>query len=75
MSTPSFSSLIANDQLLRSMPNVALALFLLYERTQSNWNAYIDILPSQFNTPLYFTAEQLNKLKRSNSLCKIFVLK
>jgi len=71
MSSPSFGSLITNDQLLRSMPNVSLALFLLHERSlDSKWKPYLDILPNQFNTPLYFDAEQLNRLKSSASFSK-----
>ncbi len=67
----SLGSLITNDQLLCSMPNVTLALFLLHERSQSKWKPYIDILPDHFDTPLYFDYEQLNRLKPSASFCKI----
>lgn len=71
MSSPSLGPLITNDQLLRSMPNIALALFLLYEQSQSSkWKAYIDVLPDHFDTPLYFDSDQLNRLKSSAALCK-----
>ncbi len=70
MSSPSLGPLIINDQLLLSMPNIALALFLLHERFQSKWKPYIDILPDHFDTPLYFDSEQLNRLKPSASFCK-----
>jgi histone-lysine N-methyltransferase SETD3 len=69
-SSSSLGSLITNDQLLRSMPNIALALFLLHERFQPKWKPYIDILPDHFDTPLYFDYEQLNRLKPSSSFCK-----
>ncbi|CAF3991351.1 unnamed protein product [Rotaria sp. Silwood2] len=71
MTSSSFGSLIIKDQLLRSMPNVALALFLLHERSQSKWQPYIDILPNHFNTPLYFDYDQLNRLKPSAALCDV----
>jgi len=70
MTSSSLSTLIINDQLLRSMPNIALALFLLHERSQSTWKPYIDILPNHFNTPLYFDYDQLTRLKSSAALCK-----
>jgi hypothetical protein len=70
MTSPSLASLVINDQLLRSMPNIALALFLLHERSQSKWKPYIDVLPNHFTTPLYFDYDQLNRLKASAALCK-----
>ena len=74
MSSPSLGPLVTNDQLLRSMPNVALALFVLHERSQSKWKPYLDILPDQFNTPLYFDYEQLNRLKSSTAFSKKQIL-
>jgi histone-lysine N-methyltransferase SETD3 len=74
MSSPSLGPLVTNDQLLRSMPNVALALFVLHERSQSKWKPYLDILPNQFNTPLYFDYEQLNRLKSSAAFSKKQIL-
>ncbi|CAF0754563.1 unnamed protein product [Rotaria sp. Silwood1] len=71
MTSSSFGPLIIKDQLLRSMPNVALALFLLHERSQSKWQPYIDVLPHHFNTPLYFDYDQLNRLKSSAALCDV----
>lgn len=70
MASQSLAALITNDQLLRSMPNVALALFLLHERFQSKWKPYIDVLPNHFSTPLYLEYDQLNRLKPSATLCK-----
>lgn len=67
--TPSLGTLINHDQLLRSMPNIGLALFLLHERLQSKWKPYIDVLPNDFSTPLYFDSDQLNRLKPSAALC------
>ncbi|UJR35822.1 hypothetical protein I4U23_028569 [Adineta vaga] len=72
-SSSSLASLVTNDQLLRSMPNVALALFLLHERSESKWKPYIDVLPNQFNTPLYFDLDQLNRLKSSAILCDVLM--
>ncbi|CAF0828611.1 unnamed protein product [Adineta ricciae] len=73
MNSPSLASLVTSDQLLRSMPNVALALFLLHEGSQSKWKPYIDVLPNEFNTPLYFNLDQLNRLKSSAVLCDVLM--
>ena len=59
------------DELLRSMPNVAMALFILHERFESAWKPYLDSLPNDFRTPLYFDIEQLNRLKSSATFGKI----
>uniref|UniRef100_A0A0B7BBI2 protein-histidine N-methyltransferase n=1 Tax=Arion vulgaris TaxID=1028688 RepID=A0A0B7BBI2_9EUPU len=59
--------LIAEDKILQVMPNVTLALHLLNERfsKQSFWKPYIDILPSQYSTPLYWKPVDLQHLKGS----------
>lgn len=62
--------LIEKDHLLGYMPNVALAIFLLYEKykPESFWKPYIDILPTTYNTILYFTVDELLELKGSPTL-------
>lgn len=56
------------DALLSNMPNVALAVFLLLERFKgedSFWKPYLDILPADYSTVLYFDLEELKELEGS----------
>ncbi|PAV80049.1 hypothetical protein WR25_04884 [Diploscapter pachys] len=55
------------DPIVQRMENVALALFLCCHRLKSDskWKAYINMLPRQFSSPLYFTDEDMLKLKPS----------
>jgi histone-lysine N-methyltransferase SETD3 len=57
------------DPVIRSMPNILLSLFLLYEKyvtgDASFWKPYIDILPSSYDTVLYFSIEDMSLLKQS----------
>lgn len=57
--------LIEVDPLLKSMHNVTLTLHLLCERFSSSsaWGPYINILPAEFDTPPYFTPDELALLK------------
>lgn len=58
---------IAEDKILQAMPSISLALHLLCEQRtpDSFWKPYIDILPADYNTPLYFTPEEMKSLKGS----------
>ncbi|XP_064602979.1 actin-histidine N-methyltransferase-like [Liolophura sinensis] len=58
---------MSDDKILQSMPNVALSLHLLCEKYRENsfWAPYINILPSSYNTPLYFSTDDLQLLKGS----------
>ena len=58
------------------MPNVALSLFVLFLRLEVNdvtnedalvsrWKSYVKIFPIEFNTPLYFSLEEVNALKNT----------
>ncbi|KAG5877593.1 hypothetical protein JTB14_027597 [Gonioctena quinquepunctata] len=62
--------LIEKDQILSNMPNVTLAIFLLYEKfkKESFWGPYIDILPTEYTTVLYFSVDELEELKGSPTL-------
>lgn len=62
--------LFDHDQILKNMPNVGLAIFLLYEKFKrdSFWKPYINILPKEYNTVMYFTLEELEELKGSPTL-------
>ncbi|XP_068628869.1 actin-histidine N-methyltransferase [Battus philenor] len=55
------------DPVLMNMPNITLALFLLLEKSKpdSFWKPYIDILPQDYTTILYFTLQELFELKPS----------
>jgi histone-lysine N-methyltransferase SETD3 len=66
----SIGTLIERDPLLKTMPNVVLAIHLLIERNSpaSIWEPYINILPHAYNTVLYFTPKQLEGLKGSPAL-------
>ncbi|KAL4237444.1 Histone-lysine N-methyltransferase setd3 [Mactra antiquata] len=59
--------IISEDKILQVMPSVVLALHLLCEKrtTDSYWKPYLDILPQTYNTPLYFTPDDVKYLKGS----------
>ncbi|KAL1459874.1 hypothetical protein WDU94_011825 [Cyamophila willieti] len=50
------------------MPNVALALYILYERFRmedSFWKPYLNFLPPEYSTVLYFSSQDLLHMKGS----------
>lgn len=63
-------SIIKNDVLLSNMPNVALSMFLLLEKFKESsfWKPYLDILPTNYTTVLYFTLDELKELTGSPTL-------
>lgn len=62
-----FVELLGKDQILNNMPNVALAMYLLYIKfkNESFWKPYLDILPKAYSTVLYFSIDDLQELKGS----------
>lgn len=60
-------ALIGEDKMLQAMPSIVLALHLLCEKKSpdSFWKPYIDVLPSSYSTPLYFTDDEIKLLKGS----------
>ena len=60
--------LVKSDPMLSSMPNVALAMYLLYElyHDKSQWKAYIQMLPRCYSNVLYFSTEDLENLKSTS---------
>jgi histone-lysine N-methyltransferase SETD3 len=54
------------------MSNVALAFHILNEKysTNSFWKPYLDVLPSSYDTIMYFNPEDLKELKGSPSFGK-----
>ncbi|XP_018333535.1 histone-lysine N-methyltransferase setd3 [Agrilus planipennis] len=63
-------SIIQKDALLNNMSNVALTLVLLFEKFKDDsfWKPYIDVLPVNYSTVLYFTYDELKELKGSSVL-------
>uniref|UniRef100_G3MTS6 protein-histidine N-methyltransferase n=1 Tax=Amblyomma maculatum TaxID=34609 RepID=G3MTS6_AMBMU len=60
--------LLRDDPIMKSMSNVALAIFLILELSageSSFWHPYISVLPDSFNTVLYFNIEELELLSGS----------
>lgn len=65
-----FKYLLEKDEILSKMPNVALAVFLLYIKFRKDpyWNCYLEILPKTYSTVLYFSWKDLEELKGSPTL-------
>ena len=63
--------LIRSDKLLSLMPNVGLAFYILYLKINQDktnemakkWKPYLNILPNEFHTPLYFNLDELKLLQ------------
>jgi len=66
----SIGTLIERDPVLKTMPNVVLAIHLLIERNSpaSLWEPFINTLPHSYTTVLYFSEEQLEGLRGSPAL-------
>lgn len=58
---------LKSDQMFGTMPNLMLAIFLMFEslNPDSFWKPYIDVLPRDFNLPLFFSTEELAHLEGS----------
>lgn len=65
-----FKKLYNTDKLLINMPNVALAFALVVERLNKDsfWKPYLDVLPRDYYTVLYYKSNELQELKGSPSL-------
>lgn len=66
---PPITQVLANPDLrLKFHEDDLLAIFLLIERSKSDsrWNHYINILPTEFHNLLYWTEEELQELCGSN---------
>jgi len=61
---------IKNDPITKHLPNVGLSLHVLEERLNpaSFWSPYLNILPSEYNTVLYFNLVEMELLKGSPCL-------
>lgn len=64
----SLKKILDDDALLRGMENVSLAMIIAHEvlrGSDSQWAPYFDILPSTFQTPIFYTEQQFLALKPS----------
>lgn len=58
--------LFVQDPVVQSIPSLLLALYLLFEKlrgTQSDFQPYINVLPSAFQIPTYWSANDFGRLK------------
>ncbi|GMT18727.1 hypothetical protein PFISCL1PPCAC_10024, partial [Pristionchus fissidentatus] len=64
---PGLRKLFLHDPMLSKMDNVGLALGVcaLQLKEDSSWAPYVNILPSSFETPLYFSIQQFEELRPS----------
>ncbi|KAI5739714.1 hypothetical protein M8J77_022488 [Diaphorina citri] len=61
-------NLYQSNPIIRLMPNVALALYILYEKFRledSFWKPYLNFLPPEYSTVLYFSSQDLLHMKGS----------
>nr|XP_039260368.1 actin-histidine N-methyltransferase-like [Styela clava] len=61
--------LIKSRKMLIEMPNISLALYLHCERLnpESFYKPYIDVLPKEYNTTLYFSPNEMEALKGTSA--------
>ncbi|XP_060118885.1 actin-histidine N-methyltransferase [Heteronotia binoei] len=67
-------SLYSQDRILQAMGNITLAFHLLCERYNPNsfWLPYIQTLPSEYNTPLYFEEDEVQYLQSTQAIHDVF---
>jgi histone-lysine N-methyltransferase SETD3 len=60
-------AILENDEMTRVMGNVGLVIILAYEILSENtmWRPYLNVLPSTFTTPIFYSPEDLQKLRPS----------
>ncbi|XP_045679449.1 actin-histidine N-methyltransferase isoform X2 [Phyllostomus hastatus] len=66
--------LYSQDRILQAMGNITLAFHLLCERADpgSFWQPYIQTLPSEYDTPLYFEEEEVRSLQSTQAVHDVF---
>uniref|UniRef100_A0A8D1CRV7 protein-histidine N-methyltransferase n=1 Tax=Sus scrofa TaxID=9823 RepID=A0A8D1CRV7_PIG len=66
--------LYAQDRILQAMGNITLAFHLLCERADPNsfWQPYIQTLPSEYDTPLYFEEDEVRYLQSTQAIHDVF---
>nr|XP_020668561.1 histone-lysine N-methyltransferase setd3 isoform X2 [Pogona vitticeps] len=67
-------SLYSQDRILQAMGNITLAFHLLCERCNPNsfWLPYIQTLPNEYNTPLYFEEDEVQYLHSTQAIHDVF---
>uniref|UniRef100_A0A0F7Z0B3 protein-histidine N-methyltransferase n=1 Tax=Micrurus fulvius TaxID=8637 RepID=A0A0F7Z0B3_MICFL len=67
-------SLYSQDRILQAMGNITLAFHLLCERYNPNsfWLPYIQTLPNEYNTALYFEEDEVQYLQSTQAIHDIF---
>jgi len=74
-------ALLSQDSLCQSLPSLVLVLHLWYERfatkekAPSFFKPYIDVLPTKFSLPIFYTDKELSLLKGSPTMLTILKLK
>ena len=77
-----FNKLVNSDKLIALMPNVAMSLLILKLKIENNnnnnknndWiNDYLNVLPLHFNTPMYFSLDEIKMLQASQSFTSILL--
>lgn len=66
--------LYSQDRILQAMGNITLAFHLLCERADPNsfWQPYIQTLPSEYDTPLYFEEDEVRSLQSTQAVHDVF---
>nr|XP_054369844.1 actin-histidine N-methyltransferase isoform X4 [Mirounga angustirostris] len=66
--------LYSQDRILQAMGNITLAFHLLCERADPNsfWQPYIQTLPSEYDTPLYFEEDEVRDLQSTQAIHDVF---
>ncbi|KAB0403929.1 hypothetical protein E2I00_004644 [Balaenoptera physalus] len=66
--------LYSQDRILQAMGNITLAFHLLCERADPNsfWQPYIQTLPSEYDTPLYFEEDEVRYLQSTQAIHDVF---
>lgn len=66
--------LYSQDRILQAMGNITLAFHLLCERADphSFWQPYIQTLPSEYDTPLYFEEDEVRDLQSTQAIHDVF---
>ncbi|XP_065605934.1 actin-histidine N-methyltransferase isoform X1 [Cyrtonyx montezumae] len=67
-------SLYSQDRILQAMGNITLAFHLLCERANPNsfWLPYIQTLPNEYDTPLYFEEDEVQYLRSTQAIHDVF---
>ncbi|XP_064178331.1 actin-histidine N-methyltransferase [Anguilla rostrata] len=66
--------LYSQDRILQAMGNVTLAFHLLCERADpaSFWLPYIQTLPGEYDTPLYYEEDEVQHLQSTQAIQDVF---